>query len=148
MSQDWNQVVWKKSGSRPKGVTKEQDLNQARRKGEEIITEKKFLGGKNASTKQNIPQNAAKLDEDTGDYRIFRVSGEFSRALQQARVAKKLTQAQLAQMINEKTSVVNDYESGKAIPNPILVQKMSRCLGVNLPRPAPKKRPDNHHSLD
>ncbi|KAK6589286.1 multi bridging factor type 1 like transcriptional co-activator [Cryptosporidium xiaoi] len=140
--QDWEQVIWKKPGVRPKGVTKEQDLNQARRKGEEIITEKKFLGGRNASTKLNMPQNVAKLDEDTGDYRVDRVSGEFSRALQQARVAKKLTQAQLAQMINEKTSVVNDYEAGRAIPNPALVQKMSRCLGVNLPRPVPKKKPD------
>ncbi|KAH8739868.1 multiprotein bridging factor type 1 like transcriptional co-activator [Cryptosporidium ryanae] len=140
--QDWEQVVWKKPGVRPKGVTKEQDLNQARRKGEEIITEKRFFGGKNTSTKLNMPQNIAKLDEDTGDYRVERVSGEFSRALQQARVAKKITQAQLAQMINEKVSVVNDYEAGRAIPNHALVQKMSRCLGVNLPRPVMKKKPE------
>ena len=34
-----------------------------------------------------------------------------------ARLAKKLTQAQLAQMINEKPQVIQEYESGKAIPS-------------------------------
>mgnify|MGYP002857075393 CR=1 FL=1 len=35
----------------------------------------------------------------------------------QGRLAKKLTQAQLAQQINERPQVVQEYESGKAIPN-------------------------------
>lgn len=39
------------------------------------------------------------------------------KAIQQARAAKKMTQAQLAQAINEKPAVVNQYENGKAIPN-------------------------------
>lgn len=35
----------------------------------------------------------------------------------QGRQAKKMTQAQLAQAINEKKEVINKYENGKAIPN-------------------------------
>ncbi|KAL7068833.1 multiprotein bridging factor 1 domain-containing protein [Cryptosporidium serpentis] len=140
MYQDWNTVVWNKGSTRTKGVSKEQDLNIARRKGEEVVTEKKFFGGKNTSTKKLAIPNTARLDEDTGDYRVERVSHEFSKALQQARVAKKLTQTQLAQMVNEKTSVINDYESGRAIPNPALIQKISKCLATNLPKPVRKKK--------
>lgn len=50
------------------------------------------------------------------------------------------------QAINEKPNVIQEYESGKAIPNPSVLQKMSRVLGVPLskagPKPAaPKKKP-------
>lgn len=39
-----------------------------------------------------------------------------------------------------KPSVVNDYESGKAVPNGMLISKMERALGVKLPRPSKKKK--------
>ena len=57
--------------------------------------------------------SAKKVEEDTGDYHVDRVSTDFSRALAQARRNKGMTQAQLAQAINEKPSVVSEYESGK-----------------------------------
>ena len=58
--------------------------------------------------------SAKKVEEDTGDYHVDRVSTDFSRALAEARRNKGMTQAQLAQAINEKPSVVSEYESGKA----------------------------------
>lgn len=59
------------------------------------------------------PFSAAKIDEDTGDYHVERVSFDFAKALQQARLEKKMTQAQLAQLVNEKANVINDYEGGR-----------------------------------
>lgn len=50
----------------------------------------------------------------------------------QARMEKKLTQAQLGQMINEKPQVIQEYESGKAIPNQQIISKLERALGVKL----------------
>ena len=50
----------------------------------------------------------------------------------QGRLAKKLTQAQLAQQINECPQVVQEYESGKAIPNQQILAKLERVLGVKL----------------
>ena len=79
-----------------------------------------------------------------------------------------MTQAQLAQKINEKPVVINQYENGKAIPNGLvscffclylpfylnrkhpcltlafaifiqLISKIERALGTKLPRPAKKK---------
>lgn len=36
------------------------------------------------------------------------------------------------QAINEKPNVINEYESGRAIPNPQILNKLSRVLGVVL----------------
>lgn len=45
---------------------------------------------------------------------------------------KSFTQKDLAQKTNEKPSVIQDYESGKAIPNPQILGKFERILGVKL----------------
>ena len=66
-----------------------------------------------------------------------RVSTDLRQNLMKARLEKKLTQAQLAQQINELPKVVQDYEAGKAIPNQAIISKMERALGVKL-RPAKK----------
>ena len=50
----------------------------------------------------------------------------------QGRLAKKMTQAQVAQMINEKPQIIQEYESGKAIPNQQILAKLERILGVKL----------------
>jgi putative transcription factor len=83
---------------------------------------------------------ARKLDAATGEdgFKHAKVSKSFARALQQARLAQKLSQKALATKINEKPTVISQYESGKAIPNPQIVQKLSRALGCQLPRPTPK----------
>ncbi|KAL8433812.1 hypothetical protein Efla_005399 [Eimeria flavescens] len=138
--QDWTPVVLQKGSPSPKRTAKEQEINKARRAGEEIETEKKFLGGCNKATKGKILPNAKKVEEDTGDYHVDRVSPEFSKALAEARRNKGMTQAQLAQAINEKPSVISEYESGKAIPNGAILQKMSRALGCQLPKCVQKKR--------
>ena len=49
-----------------------------------------------------------------------------------------MTQAQLAQAINEKPQVIQEYESGKAIPNGAILNKLTRILGVPLSK-NPKK---------
>ena len=63
---------------------------------------------------------------------ICRVPTELKKAIQQARLDKKLTQAQLGQLVNEKPNVIQEYENGKAIPAPAVLSKLSRVLGVQL----------------
>ena len=36
------------------------------------------------------------------------------------------------QRVNEKPQVVNDYESGRAIPNQQIISKMERAVGAKL----------------
>lgn len=63
---------------------------------------------------------------------LCRIPTELKKRIMQARLDKKLTQAQLGQLINEKPQVIQEYESGKAIPSPAVLSKLSRVLGVQL----------------
>ena len=46
--------------------------------------------------------------------------------------------AQLATQLNMQPQVINEYESGKAVPNNAVIAKIEKALGCKLPR-APKK---------
>lgn len=59
-------------------------------------------------------------------------SKELSIALQTARQAKKLTQADLAKKFNIQPSIINDIENGKAIYNKKTYSSLMRSLGVDV----------------
>mmetsp|Transcript_57926 Transcript_57926/g.135443 ORF Transcript_57926/g.135443 Transcript_57926/m.135443 type:complete len:144 (+) Transcript_57926:88-519(+) len=132
-AQDWGQVVWTKTGPKGKSAKSDAEVNVARRSGADVDTDKKFNAGANKSA-HAVCANAKKLDENAATFRHDTVSHDFKIALQQARLAKKMNQAALATSINEKQSVINDYESGKAIPNGAIIAKLNRALGVRLPK--------------
>ncbi|KAI8469924.1 MAG: multi protein bridging factor 1-domain-containing protein [Monoraphidium minutum] len=125
--QDWDPVVLRKKPVSAAAAKDEKAVNAARRAGLEVETSKKQGATSTASGKA-----AHKLDNETEDFNHERVSTELKKQIIQARTAKKLTQAQLGQLVNEKPSVIQEYESGKAIPNPQVLSKMSRVLGVTL----------------
>lgn len=81
--------------------------------------------------------SARKLEE-TDELKHRKVDKSLSKAIMQARTSKKMTQKDLATKINEKPQVIQEYESGKAIPNGALIVKMERALGCKLPRPGKK----------
>ena len=60
------------------------------------------------------------------------VTTSLMKAIQTARMELKLSQKDVAHKINEKWSVLQDYESGKAFPNPQILSKLERVLGVKL----------------
>lgn len=74
-----------------------------------------------------------KLDESTSAAKHTTVSKSFSKALMRARSAKQMTQLDLANATNQPLCVIKHYESGKAIPNGNVINKLSRVLGVSLP---------------
>merc|ERR1712151_62292 len=129
----WEPVVWNKTGPKGKDAKSSTEVNAAHRSGQEIDTSKKLAGGTNKAA-HSVCSNAKKLDENSATFRHETVSHSFKLALQQARVAKNLTQAQLASQINEKSTVINEYESGKAIPKGEIINKLNRALGVRLPK--------------
>lgn len=116
-------------------------------------------GGNKSGPATTTGISAANLENETEDFHLEKVSSNLRVQIIQARTAKKLTQIQLAQAINEKPQVIQDYESGKvgsegcmplescwephpvlslsqAIPNPQHLSKMSRILGVVLKKSA------------
>ncbi len=130
--QDWNEVVWSKKPPSGAKARDPQVINEARRRGDAIEVEKKRSATNKSQS--HTASNLSKFDEDREVYRHDHVSHDFSVALQKARQAKSLTQAQLAAAICEKVTVVNEYENGKAIPNGAIIQKLNRALGVTLPK--------------
>lgn len=77
---------------------------------------------------------ARKLDDETEDFRHKKIPQKFKVAMMKARQAKGWTQKELAQKIQEKPTVINDYESGKVVPNHVIIGKLNRALGVSLPK--------------
>ncbi|KAJ3387607.1 multiprotein-bridging factor 1, partial [Lobulomyces angularis] len=74
-----------------------------------------------------------KLDNETEVFHVEKVQLTVSKAISKARTEKGLTQKDLATKINEKPTVVADYEAGKATnPNQQILGKMERALGVKL----------------
>jgi len=138
--QDWEPVVMVKRGARRTGESRTAATGRAMREGT-ATTERKFAGGTNSNHLGAGPA-AHKLEEEVEDFRHASIGLDLKKAIMQARTAKGWKQKDLAHRINEKATVVNLYESGKAIPNNVIIGKMERALGVKLPRPVkPKKRP-------
>lgn len=115
--QDWTPVVLgKKKKQQPK-------------KGE--LGAESFRNASGGTNKQHASNASKKVEEDELP-KVKKLDNDFGKRLQQARCAKKMTQKDLAQKINEKQKVVQDYETGKAIPNHTVINKMERALGARL----------------
>lgn len=82
--------------------------------------------------KSNLTRAQREAIESDGPRKIERVSKSMSQKIQQARAEKGLTRKQLAQRVNQSINVIADYENGKAIPKPGLINKMERILGCRL----------------
>lgn len=132
ITQDWEPVVIKKKAPNAAAKKDEKVVNAARRAGADIETIRKSHAGTNKAASSSTSLNTRKLDEDTENLAHGRVPTELKKAIIQARNDKKLTQSQLAQLINEKPQVIQEYESGKAIPNQQILTKLERALGVKL----------------
>ncbi|KAI7865799.1 multi protein bridging factor 1-domain-containing protein [Spinellus fusiger] len=128
---DWDSTtVIRKRADKAKVARTEAEINAARRVGAAVSTEKKTLT--NASHANTNHQRIAKLDRDDNVAPPPKVDVSVGKALQKGRQEKGITQKDLAQLINEKPQVVNEYESGKAIPNQNILGKMERALGIKL----------------
>ncbi|KAI4363866.1 hypothetical protein MLD38_020032 [Melastoma candidum] len=132
LSQDWEPVVIRKKAPNAAAKKDEKAVNAARRAGADIETVKKYNAGTNKAASSGTSLNTKKLDDDTENLAHERVPTELKKNIMQARMDKKLTQAQLAQLINEKPQIIQEYESGKAIPNQQVIIKLERALGAKL----------------
>lgn len=129
--QDFTDVVIRKKAPKPSELKDAAQINRARRDGVAVETTAKSVPGCN----KHVPataKSAHKLEAETEDFHHQRVPSTLKAQISKARADKKWTQADLARAIYEKPQVVQEYESGKAIPNGQVLSKMSRVLGVQL----------------
>jgi putative transcription factor len=70
-------------------------------------------------------------DEKLGTHKKVPLS--MAKMIQQGRVAKGFkTQKDLAIAVGVNVGIIGSYESGRAIPDPAILQKLRRVLGVKL----------------
>merc|ERR1719164_138 len=115
--QDWSTVTF--SNSRPQSARSTAGGGSTPRQTEAV----KRPGG--AGTASGI--SAAALENETEELKHATVSKDLRLAITQARNAKGLTQKQLATQLNMQPQVINEYESGKAIPNNQIISKIERA---------------------
>jgi putative transcription factor len=87
---------------------------------------------RHTSNKNQSNINLKKIEDDNENLSYEKVTLSLSQEIQKARVAKKLTQKQLATQINERVDVIQKYENGKAIPDQKILSKLRKILGVRL----------------
>lgn len=107
--QDWNTVILRN----PKAQKAVQQKQQQRVK-----------------TVDNQSVDEKKLLSETESFHHKKVSVEDSKKIVQARVAAKLTQAQLAQRLNISSKDINDIERGVALYNGNLIAKIKKLLKI------------------
>ncbi|KAF8531175.1 ylMBF1 [Gautieria morchelliformis] len=132
VTQDWDAVKIGSKGKAPRVAKNSGDINEARRAGAVLSTDKKVTSGVNKAHVGTDHQRIAKLDRENEVAPPPKIAPSVGKAIQQGRMDKGLTQKDVAQKINEKPSVLQDYEGGKAIPNPQILGKLERVLGVKL----------------
>ncbi len=119
--QDWDPVViGKKKAVKPKNA------EQAAMSGAMLFLKK---GAPNKQSGGTVI-DARRLDDE--DVKLPHVSTDLKLQISQARQSKGLTQKEFAASINERVTLVADYEAGRGIPDQKVLSKMSRALGVQL----------------
>jgi len=84
------------------------------------------------STKQVQGNSKIKKLDSDNPQPPKKISHSVKIEIQKARAIKKITQKQLANILNLPSQTISEYESGKAIPNKQVLSKMGKILGVNL----------------
>jgi putative transcription factor len=82
------------------------------------------------NTASNIVK-AASIIVDDDMIKTEKVDPEFSKMIIQARLAKKMTQAQLAHALSLDVTIVKDYENGSAKKNGPITSKIKKYLNIN-----------------
>uniref|UniRef100_A0A0N4ZK85 HTH cro/C1-type domain-containing protein n=1 Tax=Parastrongyloides trichosuri TaxID=131310 RepID=A0A0N4ZK85_PARTI len=119
----------------PEGVTvkaikKNSQLASAMRSGTIVETAKKFNAGGNKQ--HQAAKNSLKLAEETEELHHDRVPLDLGKTIARVRAELGMSQKDLAVKINEKQTVITEYENGRAIPNQQIISKLERALNVKL----------------
>ena len=101
-------------------------------KGEKDVRRALQNGGIVETHLKTVSSGNHKLDDNREDFQHKKIPKEIADAVKNKRIEFKMTQAQLAQRMNEKVNVVQDIESMKGVYNHVLVNKALKALGLSL----------------
>ncbi|MCJ1356374.1 MAG: Endothelial differentiation- factor 1 [Icmadophila ericetorum] len=139
MSDDWDTVT--KIGSKARGGASQREtvvrgkgaLNAAARSGAIVATEKKFSTGNPANKTGVEGQRLTKVDRADDIVAPQKLDTKIAEAIKKRRAEEgfKMTQAQLAQKVNAQANDIKLLESGTAIKNQALLNKVARVLKIS-----------------
>ena len=119
-----NDPLWDQMTIIKKKHVNKESITKAKREGNTTIKDK----NKNL----DVIHKNIKLDQSTEVDKHKKISIEQSRLISKTRLEKKMTQAQLANLINEKKEIINKYECGQAIIDSKIINKINRALKINI----------------
>ena len=125
--QNWEPIGWDKRGEKVKGQSNTSFLNSEKRKGN-VITSKKIVSNCNNKTEINV----RKLESEEDTFKHATVTLSMAKRIAQVRCEKKLTQKELAMKLSLDVKIIQEYENGKAIPNPNIINKLEKVLDAKL----------------
>lgn len=133
--QDWEPQVYnfsKNNGGNAKPrVVNERDANRAVQSGGSVSVEKKEHMRHNQQS-STPGANAKKIAEDTETTTVKKVDPQIRTRIMKARQELNWSQQDLAQKMNERVSVITDYESGRAVQDERVIIKFEKALGQHL----------------
>lgn len=131
--QDWTIVTFRKKKNQDKPKTKKPESSRDGDNDDYIIL-KKTTGGTNsaASSKPKVEASRLRKIADTEIAPLPKITQGMKLAMSQGRTTKGLTQKELAQRLNVKQSIIQDYESGKAVPDGKFIAKIEKVLEVKI----------------
>lgn len=118
------------SGPRQTVARTSGQINAARRQGLVLSVDKKY--GSTNTKGDPEGQRLTRVDRETDIIKPKKLDANVGKTIARVRTEKKLSQKDLATKINEKPTVINDYESARAQPNQQVLAKLERALGVKL----------------
>ncbi|GJJ74317.1 putative transcription factor [Entomortierella parvispora] len=125
-----DEIVLRKRSDHAKVTRSASDINAARRAGAVVSTERKVVT--NAGHVGDDFRRIAKVAETDEIIAPKVVSMDVGKAIAKARMELKMNQKDLGVKVNERQTVINDYEAGRAVPNQQILAKLERVLGVKL----------------
>lgn len=100
---------------------------------QEVIFRKKPLGSAQTNSRAFEGSATLRVERETERLDHTRVGKGIGQKIRDARIAKGYhTQSDLARALNVKSDVIANYESGRAIPDVNLMQRMRRVLNTKL----------------
>ncbi|MCJ1308702.1 multiprotein-bridging factor 1 [Agyrium rufum] len=150
MSDDWDTVT--KIGSKTRtGVGQKETvirgqsaLNAAQRSGAVLATEKKYATANASNKGASEGQRLTKVDRSDDIVAPQKLDTKIAEAIKNRRAQEgyKFTQAQLAQKVNVSANEIKQLESGTAIKNQALLNKVARVLKISAKtgEPLPDKK--------
>ena len=127
--QDWKTVSWDKRGERSKNESKKDQLNRNIRSGNVISTTKQVTNKAGSSGVNEKVMSARKLENEQDTFIHKKVSLSMAKRIAQLRCENKMTQKDLAFKLSLPIKIIQEYESGIAIPNHVITNKIEKVLG-------------------